>query len=272
MDEFLSAIGAHDDPMAAWHVVRILLWAGRARPDGRIGHISPTRLAQIAAWPGDPEHFMTAIVCSKWLVESGDGFEIGGWGRHGGRVLAQREKFREQARDRQRRARARKNNGHGDVTRDTSVSHAPVTPRHGIEPEGEPEGEIEREKGENSPSDLLRGWEVEQIGSRKFGAIGGADMATITNLSPIYRHELDAALATRGRSWDYAAKVIVSYREEAAKGPAIPGNPNPPRKEGAFERSTREALEDYENGTSVLPGIPSFDGSPTRLLPSKGGG
>jgi hypothetical protein len=80
---------------------------------------------------------------------------------------------------------------------------------------------------ERDPDHAYRNmFELEAAGYRKYGSIIGDSIAAMRNLLPVYQHELDAALSTNGRRWNYAAQVIENYREKAqravAKGQATP--------------------------------------------------
>lgn len=100
--------------------------------------------------------------------------------------------------------------------------------------------------------------QLEQIGFKKFGQLGGAGQAAISGLMPIFLHEIDAAMKTKGRSWTYAARVVESYREENDRGPAKPGSPNPPPSKSAFARATKKLLEMDPDGTGNHPDDPLF--------------
>lgn len=63
--------------------------------------------------------------------------------------------------------------------------------------------------------------DLEREGFQRFGQLGGAMIAVMGRFAPVKRHEWEAVLKTRGRSWRYVAKVLESFREEAAK-PAAP--------------------------------------------------
>jgi hypothetical protein len=70
--------------------------------------------------------------------------------------------------------------------------------------------------------------EVEQLGFPKCNQLGGSSAVAIKRLMPIYRHEIEDALKTKGTSWKYIAKVIESQRLEASRPPA-PGARSPPQ-------------------------------------------
>jgi hypothetical protein len=115
MGLFLDAIDAHSDPMAPWHVVKLLLWTGQHRPDGNLRKLSAKRIAIICAWPGEPDELVQALKESGWVIEVDGGGRLEGWERHGGMVLKQREDYRERERLKKKRQRCAKK-GHPPET------------------------------------------------------------------------------------------------------------------------------------------------------------
>jgi hypothetical protein len=82
---------------------------------------------------------------------------------------------------------------------------------------------------------------LQQAGFEHYGQLGGRAVATAMRLSPIKVWELDAAIATKGRSWPYALKVIESAREEREK-PTPPAGEKPLTKDEQQQKAKFEAF------------------------------
>jgi len=94
-EDFVEFAELHDDPFAEFYIIKLLLFAGRARIDGNLGAISPRKLAKECVWQGDPYRLVEALTKAKWLVVDDAGnYLIEGWERHGGRVLKERLRWR----------------------------------------------------------------------------------------------------------------------------------------------------------------------------------
>lgn len=115
--DFVEQADIHDDAHALMYIVRLLLFAGRSRVDGNLGHLSPRQMRKECRWPHDPELLVKALETSGWLVKSGEGYVIEGWDRHGGQVLKKREGYRS------RQKKRRQNKPLENVTRDISVTY-----------------------------------------------------------------------------------------------------------------------------------------------------
>jgi hypothetical protein len=93
----------------------------------------------------------------------------------------------------------------------------------------DPDPEPKREIKKGADESVLT---LEEVGDQCFprcGMLAGAAIATMKQLEPVYQHELDAALKTKGTSYGYLAKVIRSYRE-AASEPRSEGSPRRPKR------------------------------------------
>jgi hypothetical protein len=94
-EAFVDAADLYNDPFAEFYIHKLLLFAGEARIDGNLGNIPARRLAKECVWQGDPDAFLQALESSKWLVrDEGGDLHIGGWEKHGGRVLKERLRWR----------------------------------------------------------------------------------------------------------------------------------------------------------------------------------
>jgi hypothetical protein len=117
---------------------------------------------------------------------------------------------------------------------------------------------------------------LEAIGSTKYGRLGGAVMTKIVQLCPVYGWEIKQAMATRGESWAYFAKVVVSIREEASK-PKPKGSKGGGRPKSNFRASAERMMaiareEDERHGRINTDGVYGADVPPAGLLPERGDG
>ena len=87
---------------------------------------------------------------------------------------------------------------------------------HG-KPMGDPSPSPDPDPIEIDSSSISKLWEVEKEGFSKYGGLNGVNAARIKNLLPIGREEFAHACNTKGTSWAYFAKVLVSVREAAAE-------------------------------------------------------
>lgn len=130
------SLGVHR-AQAIGHLHYLWWWALDGAPDGDLSSLSPTEIAEMAQWPGEPEPFVAALRECGWLDPDG---RIHDWQDYAGKLTGLREANRN--RQRRRRATARTE----PVTRDTPVTsrvrhgaddpigHAAVaTPGHGAE-------------------------------------------------------------------------------------------------------------------------------------------
>src|SRR5690348_15952279 len=91
--DFVDAADVDED-QALLHIMKLLLFAGRMRPDGDLSTMSARQLARTCGWRDEPGAFVEALVKSGWLEEHGPGYRIEGWERHGGRSMDERERGR----------------------------------------------------------------------------------------------------------------------------------------------------------------------------------
>lgn len=111
-------------------------WALDYAPDGDISDYDAEDIADAVMWEGDADELITALLeCGPggscgFLERVGESLLIHDWDEHGGK----RHRERKQAAERKRRSRLTKSGatdgsqtGHGDVTRDATVTDGAVT-------------------------------------------------------------------------------------------------------------------------------------------------
>ncbi len=116
MDLLVDALGVDldEDPLFPMRVVRFLLWVGRERVDGNLKRITPRKISSIMCWGGDGQRLLAALVEAGWVTESEAGYRVSGWEKHGGRVLREREIYREKERLKKQRQRCARNSHPAD--------------------------------------------------------------------------------------------------------------------------------------------------------------
>jgi hypothetical protein len=87
------------DYVLSVYVTRLLLIAGQAFTDGRLGSLSPRALARQLRYPGKPDVLYSALLESGWLELHEGELHIHDWGDYGGRVLAERERWQQTKRE-----------------------------------------------------------------------------------------------------------------------------------------------------------------------------
>jgi hypothetical protein len=257
------------------YLVDLILEAAEEYPTGVLEGVDADVLADICGYEGRPAAFLEAMIGSEWLDNLADpdgALVIVSWEKWGGRAIKKRETERE----RKRRNRAGSHAEKGNVPRDTHGTPAEVPPVSAIGADRDRESNRDKTT-ERDPARLARDgdplefYDVERIGFKKYGALGGIAAASMRRLGQIYPWELRDAMATEGNSWRYAARVIESAREETAKGASVPGSRNKPVREGAFASATRRLLEDPPNDDrDTVAGIRAANDPATGLLPSPG--
>jgi hypothetical protein len=140
--KFLRALGKGDDRLAHIHVIEFLLAVGRLHPNGKLGRLEDEDLAEMGLWPGDPKAFAEALVRSGWVLIGDGGYVVVGWEEYGGRVLAEREQWRERQR---RRRESKKSPG---PLPDSDVTHGDVTVTSPGDPVTSAGGHVLKVKGE----------------------------------------------------------------------------------------------------------------------------
>lgn len=226
--------------VGAW--IRMLAWTAAHLTDGRLS-------MSVALMMANGDQSIPERLCTVGLLDDlgGGDLEIHDyldWNPTADHVRAEREK----SLLRVKRHRAKKRGGrNGGVTplqgRDKRRTCGDVAGAPSPSPSPSPL-ERDREIDGSDPSDSLDLLHVEKTGFEKYGQLGGTAQASVSQLCPIYRHEIDAALKTEGNSWKYAVKVIRSYRKAMAKDAGPPGSPKR-KPRGAFAQVTQELLEGW---------------------------
>lgn len=76
-------------------LIEFLLFAGRSRPDGDLSDMTPAAIESVCRWDGGRGKLFDALRAGGWL---NDKQHIDGWDRHGGKMIAERKRWRENKR------------------------------------------------------------------------------------------------------------------------------------------------------------------------------
>ncbi len=82
------------------------VWAANSTKDGSLAGMTPTEIAEVSGWAGEPADFLAAMIDAGYIDEAPDGFRLHDWAENTGQIEA--EARREAARERQRRFKERK--------------------------------------------------------------------------------------------------------------------------------------------------------------------
>ena len=82
------------------------VWAASSTKDGSLAGMTPTEIAEVSGWAGEPADFLAAMIDAGYIDEAPDGFRLHDWAENTGQIEA--EARREAARERQRRFKERK--------------------------------------------------------------------------------------------------------------------------------------------------------------------
>lgn len=123
-------------PQAIGHLCLLWLWALDNAEDGDLSCFSDEEIAEVCEFSKNSENFVKSLIESEFLTSDK---KIHNWDEYAGKLIADRESKREQDRVRQQRCRSKQKadgdtvmrddigcerDGHINVTRDISVSHA----------------------------------------------------------------------------------------------------------------------------------------------------
>ena len=110
-------------PQMIGHLLCLWWWCLDYAETGSLADFDNNDIADAAAWEGDPDTFVSALLnCGPadrpgFLIDTGDGLTVNDWDEYGGKYVTKRT----QGRERQRTYRQR----NAVVTRDSSVSNTP---------------------------------------------------------------------------------------------------------------------------------------------------
>lgn len=273
--KLLRLLGRQNDPRGHWPLVQWLLGVGALRPDGDLTGLEDEDHADLAREAGDAGEWARALRGAEFIIDD----RVASWDEYGGRVLAQRNKWKED------KKRQRGDSVSDASPKDVHVDSTGVLPVSVPEREGEQEREGESVVLVGAPGAIATLPDLEVAASSAgFPAWGSTSLDTkntargVLKAGAITREEWDGAVEatrkkTRGDPLAYALGVIDKRRTAAAEeatrpraGPAPPGRTSNP---SAFAQVTNELMEiaRKRDGSRNVRGA---DDPAPRLLPAKG--
>lgn len=238
---------------------KIIKWCGAHANGGRLGHVSDGVLARICRWDGEAAYLRQALLDTGWLEYGPDGYSVHDWADYGGRVDAERERWRKN----KERQRSRREPPPVKSASPELSSRIPQLSLPEVEVEGEVEGK-DRQIDQTQPpppqqrpqppgqtvsqdnythratqagptvADLEAMADYEPLAAGQVEAIllsaghiphvgmGARGMARIPALCPILAHELRHALPqAKGKAAPvgYIASIIANGRREGRQPP-----------------------------------------------------
>ena len=134
-----------------------------------------------------------------------------------------------------------------DDTRDNPRDNPRDLPRSHSAPVPVPDPDLtegEEIQGIRLPDDKdLAAHQVEQLGTPRFGPLGGRDAPAVVNLCPIKGWEYRAATRRKIRYWGGFVTVMREIREEASKPKPPPAGEKPPDKRLPWENDDDDFAE-----------------------------
>ena len=214
-------------PQAIGHLCLLWLWALDNAEDGDLSIFSDDEVSEVSGWTGKPETFVAALIEAGFLDEDR---HIHHWEEYAGALIDKREVTREQNKIRQQARRDKIKNSHdrhAAVTRDNSVSHAPIpyltVPNRTVPYHTVPEDTYNNpdKDARATPDDVLENPEIAAVMTRYMDKIcaspsrGSIDelLAYVKNLSgAVVLHAIDIACDENKRSWSYIRAILRDYQ------------------------------------------------------------
>ena len=87
---------------AVGHLTMLWVWAASSTKDGSLAGMTPTEIAEVSGWAGEPADFLAAMIDAGYIDEAPGGFRLHDWAENTGQIEV--EARREAARERQRKS------------------------------------------------------------------------------------------------------------------------------------------------------------------------
>lgn len=165
---------------AVGHLTMLWVWAASSTKDGSLAGMTPTEIAEVSGWAGEPADFLAAMIDAGYIDEAPDGFRLHDWAENTGQIEA--EARREAARERQRRFKERKR-----AEKAAEAARAGQFYLNNINP--------------TPPR-----WELEDL--TQAVADFGADVVI---------HAMEIAQRNKAPNWKYVRGVLARYRDKGVK-------------------------------------------------------
>ena len=74
---------------AVGHLTMLWVWAANNAKDGSLVGLTPTEIAEVSGWAGEPDDFMAALVDAGYIDHTPDGFRLHDWAENTGQIEAE---------------------------------------------------------------------------------------------------------------------------------------------------------------------------------------
>lgn len=185
---------------AVGHLTMLWVWAASSTKDGSLAGMTPTEIAEVSGWAGEPADFLAAMIDAGYIDDAPDGFRLHDWAENTGQIEA--EARREAARERQRRFKERKR---VKAPQQKPLVVAPQPPQR-TEQRTDPELARAGQFYLNNINPTPPRWELEDL--TQAVAEFGADVVI---------HAMEIAQRNKAPNWKYTRGVLARYREKDVK-------------------------------------------------------
>lgn len=172
---------------AVGHLTMLWVWAASSTKDGSLAGMTPTEIAEVSGWAGEPADFLAAMIDAGYIDEAPGGFRLHDWAENTGQIEA--EARREAARERQRRFKERKRAEKATEAARAEASKVPAPQQKPLVVAPQPPR-----------------WELEDL--TQAVAEFGADVVI---------HAMEIAQRNKAPNWKYTRGVLARYREKDVK-------------------------------------------------------
>lgn len=176
---------------AVGHLTMLWVWAANSTKDGSLAGMTPTEIAEVSGWAGEPADFLAAMIDAGYIDEAPDGFRLHDWAENTGQIEA--EARRDAARERQRRFKERKRAEKAAEAARAEASKVPELARAG-------------QFYLNNINPTPPRWELEDL--TQAVAEFGADVVI---------RAMEIAQRNKAPNWKYTRGVLARYREKDVK-------------------------------------------------------
>ena len=199
---------------AVAHLTMLWVWAANNENNGSLVGLTPTEIAEVSGWAGEPADFLAALVDAGYIDHTPDGFRLHDWAENTGQIEA--EARREAARERQRRFKERKRAEKAAEAAREEANKVPAPaqkplvvapqPPQKAEPRTDPELARAGQFYLNNINPTPPRWELEDL--TQAVADFGADVVI---------HAMEIAQRNKAPNWKYVRGVLARYRDKGVK-------------------------------------------------------
>lgn len=71
---------------AVGHLTMLWVWAASSTKDGSLAGMTPTEIAEVSGWAGEPADFLAAMIDAGYIDEAPGGFRLHDWAENTGQI------------------------------------------------------------------------------------------------------------------------------------------------------------------------------------------